>query len=105
MRCKAMREIAYRWNLPHPRGGLEMIFSTSDLARAFKHGGSSCHLRRPIGSSPLHLAAEVPAAVLAGMLHLAPSTNARRVEWAGGNWTSYVALRGAAGGAGPGGQR
>lgn len=41
----------------------------------------------------LQLGSEVPASVLADMLNLAPSTAARWVEWAGGNWTGYVADR------------
>lgn len=41
----------------------------------------------------LQLASEIPAAVLADMLNLAPSTAAKWVEWAGGNWTGYVAAR------------
>lgn len=41
----------------------------------------------------LQLAAEVPAAVLADMLGLADSTATKWVEWAGGNWTSYAAMR------------
>ncbi len=41
----------------------------------------------------LQLGAEVPPAVLADMLNLAPSTAMKWVEWAGGNWSNYVAER------------
>jgi hypothetical protein len=37
------------------------------------------------------LAAQMPAAVLADLLHLAPTTAARWMHQAGGDWTGYAA--------------
>lgn len=53
--------------------------------------GINCRVQRR--AALLQLASEVPASVLADMLNIAPSTAAKWVEWAGGNWTSYVADR------------
>lgn len=39
----------------------------------------------------LHLAAQVPAAVLADLLHIAPATAVRWVNDAGGDWSRYAA--------------
>jgi hypothetical protein len=36
---------------------------------------------------------DLPAAVLADMLHIHPNTATRWVETAGGNWTNYAAIR------------
>lgn len=53
--------------------------------------GINCRAQRR--AALLQLASEVPASVLADMLNLAPSTAAKWVEWAGGNWTNYAADR------------
>jgi hypothetical protein len=53
--------------------------------------GVDCRAQRR--AALLQLASEVPASVLADMLNLAPSTAAKWVEWAGGNWSNYVATR------------
>lgn len=53
--------------------------------------GIDCRAQRR--AALLQLASEVPASVLADMLNLAPSTASKWVEWAGGNWTNYVADR------------
>jgi len=51
--------------------------------------GIDCRAQRR--AALLQLATEVPASVLADMLKLAPSTASKWVEWAGGNWSNYVA--------------
>ncbi|MBA3630884.1 MAG: hypothetical protein H0W55_14655 [Actinobacteria bacterium] len=53
--------------------------------------GVECRAQRR--AALLQLASEVPASVLGDMLNLSPSTAAKWVEWAGGNWTNYVAHR------------
>ena len=53
--------------------------------------GIDCGVQRL--ATLFQLASEVPASVLADMLHLSPSTAAKWVGWAGGNWTNYVADR------------
>ncbi len=53
--------------------------------------GIKCRAQRR--AALLQLASEVPASVLGDMLNLSPSTAAKWVEWAGGNWTNYVAHR------------
>lgn len=53
--------------------------------------GVDCRTQRR--AALLQLASEVPASVLADMLNLAPSTTTKWVDWAGGNWTNYVADR------------
>ncbi len=53
--------------------------------------GIDCRAQRR--AALLQLASEVPASVLADMLNLAPSTAAKWVEWAGGNWANYAADR------------
>lgn len=53
--------------------------------------GVDCRTQRR--AALLQLAAEVPAAVLADMLGLVYSTATKWVEWAGGNWTNYAAMR------------
>jgi len=53
--------------------------------------GIDCRIQRR--AALLQLATEVPASVLPDMLNLSPSTAAKWVEWAGGNWTNYVAHR------------
>lgn len=45
----------------------------------------------------LHLAATVPPAVFASLIGLSISTATRWAEHAGGNWTTYAAIRRAAG--------
>jgi hypothetical protein len=47
------------------------------------------HARPPC--RPLHLAAQLPAAVLAELLHLKPTTAVRWVAAAGGDWSTYAA--------------
>jgi hypothetical protein len=39
----------------------------------------------------LHLAAHIPAAVLAELLHLKPTTAVRWVAAVGGDWSTYAA--------------
>ncbi len=53
--------------------------------------GIDCRANRR--AALLQLSAEVPPAVLADMLNLAPSTAVKWVEWAGGNWSNYLASR------------
>jgi hypothetical protein len=53
--------------------------------------GIDCRAQRR--AALLQLASEVPASVLADVVSLAPSTAAGWVDWAGGNWTNYVADR------------
>jgi hypothetical protein len=53
--------------------------------------GIDCRAQRR--AALLQLASQVPAAVLADMLNIAPSTAAKWVDWAGGNWTNYAAER------------
>ncbi len=50
--------------------------------------GIDCRAQRR--AALLQLASQVPASVLADMLNLAPSTTAKWVDWAGGNWTDYA---------------
>jgi hypothetical protein len=53
--------------------------------------GIDCRAQRR--AALLQLGSEVPPAVLADMLNLAPSTAMKWVEWAGGNWSNYLASR------------
>jgi len=53
--------------------------------------GISCRSSR--NAALLQLARDLPAAVLADMLHIHPNTAIRWVETAGGNWTNYAAAR------------
>ncbi len=89
-----------------PRWGVEPIHATEWLfpgRQAGRHQhpdylrvrlgtlGIDCRVQRR--AALLQLASEVPASVLADMLNLSPSTAAKWVERAGGNWTNYVADR------------
>jgi hypothetical protein len=77
------------WLLPGRRPGTPM--HPTHLSRRLAKLGVDCRASR--NTALLQLAAEVPAAVLADLLGLNPSTATRWVQLAGGNWTRYAAER------------
>ena len=104
-------KVSYRWHLRQLMAARGM-FATSDLVpllasrgfpglhpgRPLHPGGLGQRLRRiGIPTMPgrraalLHLAAQLPAAVLAELLHLQPTTAVRWVAAAGGDWSTYAA--------------
>jgi hypothetical protein len=77
------------WLFPGRRPGTPM--HPTHLARRLGRLGVDCRASR--NTALLQLAAEVPAAVLADLLGLNPSTAIKWVQLAGGNWTRYAAER------------
>jgi hypothetical protein len=78
---------ANRWLFPGGRPG-KPITSSQLGVRLRKHGIGALPSRR---AAMLHLAAHVPAAVLADLLNLAPTTAVRWMHQAGADWTRYAA--------------
>lgn len=78
---------ASRWLFPGGRPGKPITGSQLGV-RLRKHSIGALPGRR---TTMLHLAAHVPAAVLADLLNLAPTTAVRWMHEAGADWTRYAA--------------
>lgn len=95
-----LRQHLHALNNDRERQKSPWLFPGRNPARPIVHGGLGVRLK-DLGISPqagrttaiMQLAAELPAAVLAGFLGIHPRTAVTWSKLAAGDWSSYPALR------------